>query len=109
MPSGRRKGPEKRSRIVLEALAGAVAFGAFWTLGSPGGWSWPVSRAATATVELIADADGFHGKTFSSKYTSEVSTTHGTLGTYTLYAPGRVRLRPRLMPTQARGSIRVFE
>eukprot|EP00965_Chrysotila_dentata_P106249 3508556-Pleurochrysis_carterae.AAC.1 len=33
----------------------------------------------------------------------------GTLGTYTLYAPGDVRLRPRLMPTQARGSMRVLE
>eukprot|EP00965_Chrysotila_dentata_P039316 1307054-Pleurochrysis_carterae.AAC.1 len=32
----------------------------------------------------------------------------GTLGTYTLYAPGEVRLWPRLMPTQARGSMRVF-
>eukprot|EP00965_Chrysotila_dentata_P249902 6209136-Pleurochrysis_carterae.AAC.1 len=30
------------------------------------------------------------------------------LGTHTLYAPGVVRLRPRFMPTQARGSMRVF-
>eukprot|EP00965_Chrysotila_dentata_P255798 6212343-Pleurochrysis_carterae.AAC.1 len=110
MPSGRWKGPEKRSRTVLEArFDSVVAFVAIWTLGNPGGWSWPVSRAATATGELAVGADGFQGNTFSSKYTSEVSTTRGMLGTYTLYAPGVVRLRPRLMPTHARGSIRVFE
>eukprot|EP00965_Chrysotila_dentata_P066449 2199909-Pleurochrysis_carterae.AAC.2 len=45
----------------------------------------------------------------SSKYTSEVRTTRGTLGTQILYAPGVVRLRPRFTPTQARGSMRVFE
>eukprot|EP00965_Chrysotila_dentata_P175852 5805070-Pleurochrysis_carterae.AAC.1 len=31
------------------------------------------------------------------------------LGTHTWYAPGLSRLRPRLIPTHARGSMRVFE
>eukprot|EP00965_Chrysotila_dentata_P025276 840120-Pleurochrysis_carterae.AAC.1 len=31
------------------------------------------------------------------------------LGTQTWYAPGLSRLRPRLTPTQARGSMRVLE
>eukprot|EP00965_Chrysotila_dentata_P050318 1667217-Pleurochrysis_carterae.AAC.1 len=98
MPSGRRKGPEKSSRTVLEDKAGlggpggAVGEGlaldasvvVIVTLGRPGGWSWPVSRAAVATVDLVIGEDGFQGKVFSSKYTSEVSTTRGTLGTYML-------------------------
>eukprot|EP00965_Chrysotila_dentata_P168127 5552076-Pleurochrysis_carterae.AAC.1 len=109
MPSGRWKGPEKRSRTVLEACAGACASGTrvgrrsgiaaalvmTSTLGNPGGWSRPVSRAATATGGLTVGAGCFQGNAFSSKYTSE--------------APGVVRLRPKLMPTHARGSIRVFE
>eukprot|EP00965_Chrysotila_dentata_P055065 1827046-Pleurochrysis_carterae.AAC.3 len=41
--------------------------------------------------------------------TSEVATTRGTLGTYTLYAAGEVRLRPRFISTQARGSMRALE
>eukprot|EP00965_Chrysotila_dentata_P154888 5118322-Pleurochrysis_carterae.AAC.1 len=41
--------------------------------------------------------------------TSEVVTVRGTLGTQTWYAPGLSRLRPRLMPTHARVSMRVFE
>eukprot|EP00965_Chrysotila_dentata_P126937 4198832-Pleurochrysis_carterae.AAC.1 len=71
MPSGRWKGPEKRSRTVLEACAGtcasetrvgrwsdlAAAFVTTLTLGKPGGWSLPVSRAATATGELAVGAD----------------------------------------------------
>eukprot|EP00965_Chrysotila_dentata_P036372 1211378-Pleurochrysis_carterae.AAC.1 len=64
---------------------------------------------AVATVVMAAAGVGFHGNTFSSKYTSDVSTTRGTLGTKTLYAPGVVRLRPRLTPTQARGSMRALE
>eukprot|EP00965_Chrysotila_dentata_P118014 3901067-Pleurochrysis_carterae.AAC.1 len=98
MPSGRRKGPEKSSRTVLEDKAGlggpgvavgvglplGASVGAIVALGRPGGWSWPVSRAAVATVILLIGEDGFQGKVFSSKYTSDVSTTRGTLGTYML-------------------------
>eukprot|EP00965_Chrysotila_dentata_P212932 6187332-Pleurochrysis_carterae.AAC.1 len=55
IPSGRWKGPEKRSRTVLEAIAGlgmsgtsvgsrvvlGVGLGATGALGRPGGWSCP--------------------------------------------------------------------
>eukprot|EP00965_Chrysotila_dentata_P171520 5660537-Pleurochrysis_carterae.AAC.1 len=81
MPSGRRNGPEKSSSTVLEDKAGIggsggevgeglalrVSVGAIVALGSPGGWSWPVSRAAVATVESLTGEDGFQGKVFSSK------------------------------------------
>eukprot|EP00965_Chrysotila_dentata_P070930 2344338-Pleurochrysis_carterae.AAC.2 len=40
---------------------------------------------------------------------AQVKTTRGMLGTQTLYAPGEVRLWPKFMPTQARGSMRGFE
>eukprot|EP00965_Chrysotila_dentata_P254613 6211939-Pleurochrysis_carterae.AAC.2 len=109
MPSGRWKGACALGTRVGRWSDSAAVFGAALTLGNPGGWSRPVSRATTATGELAAGADGFQGNTFSSKYTSEECTTRGMLGIYTLYAPGVVRLRPRLMPTHARGSIRVFE
>eukprot|EP00965_Chrysotila_dentata_P028205 938153-Pleurochrysis_carterae.AAC.1 len=81
MPSGRRKGPEKRSNTVLEASAGfedsgmhdgrdfslSERVGAIGTVGSPGGWSWPVSRLAAATLGLAVGEAGVQGKVFSSK------------------------------------------
>eukprot|EP00965_Chrysotila_dentata_P044980 1494114-Pleurochrysis_carterae.AAC.1 len=80
MPSGRRNGPEKSGSTVLEDKAGkgglggevvegvaSAPAGAIVAMGSPGGWSWPVSRAAVATVEPETGVDGFQGKVFSSK------------------------------------------
>eukprot|EP00965_Chrysotila_dentata_P076582 2528540-Pleurochrysis_carterae.AAC.3 len=77
--------------------------------GRPGGWSPPASCTAVAIGVVVVVGEGFQGNTFSSKYTSDVSTTRGTLGTKTLYAPGVVRLRPKFTPTQARGSMRALE
>eukprot|EP00965_Chrysotila_dentata_P237696 6202065-Pleurochrysis_carterae.AAC.1 len=95
MPSGRRKGPEKSRSTVHEACAGlatsepssgpserSVEGGTVLeAMGIPGGWSHPVSLGADVTVALVAVAVCFQGYVFSSKYTSEVSTTRGTLGT----------------------------
>ena len=67
-----------------ESAGGGGAVG----MGSPRRWS-PLGR---------------HGKWPSSKKTSEVHTTFDSGGTQTLYAPGVCCARPRLMPTQARGS-----
>eukprot|EP00965_Chrysotila_dentata_P026552 879686-Pleurochrysis_carterae.AAC.1 len=80
MPSGRRKGPEKSSRTVLEDKAGIggpgdsvaeglvsdASVGGVVTLGRPGGWSCPVSSAAVAIFDSVAGTEGFHGKEFSS-------------------------------------------
>eukprot|EP00965_Chrysotila_dentata_P117152 3871582-Pleurochrysis_carterae.AAC.2 len=109
MPSGRWNGPEKRRSTVRDARAGFGTSGTcvgialcvrgpesrVGAAGSPGGWSVPVSGAAEAMGVLVTEGAGLHGKVFSSKYTSE--------------APGVARLRPRFMPTQARGSMRAFE
>eukprot|EP00965_Chrysotila_dentata_P007334 237547-Pleurochrysis_carterae.AAC.1 len=81
MPSGRWKGPENNKSTVREECAGLVTSGVCagildgfglseirtGTLGSPGGWSLPVSWAAVAMGVCVAVEEGFHGKMFSSK------------------------------------------
>eukprot|EP00965_Chrysotila_dentata_P125184 4138315-Pleurochrysis_carterae.AAC.2 len=81
IPSGRWKGPEKRRRTVMEAIAGLGGSGtcvgscvvlgvdlvAVGALGRPGGWSCPVSVAAVATGRLDEVGACFQGNVFSSK------------------------------------------
>eukprot|EP00965_Chrysotila_dentata_P098796 3266934-Pleurochrysis_carterae.AAC.1 len=81
IPSGRWKGPEKRRRTVLEAIAGLIESGTCvgscvvlgvslvlpGALGRPGGWSCPVSVTAVATVKLDEVGVCFQGNKFSSK------------------------------------------
>eukprot|EP00965_Chrysotila_dentata_P261968 6214427-Pleurochrysis_carterae.AAC.1 len=81
MPSGLWKGPENNKSTVREESAGLVASGVCvgnsdgfglsevrtGALGSPGGWSLPVSWAAVAIGVCVVVEEGFQGKMFSSK------------------------------------------
>eukprot|EP00965_Chrysotila_dentata_P124196 4104605-Pleurochrysis_carterae.AAC.1 len=120
MPSGREKGPEKRMSTLREAFGvfllgnwirrgGANAASAQAPEGrvTPGGCvPWSSARCANP---VRGELTGNQGNVCSSKYTSDVTTVRPIVGTQILYAPGERMLRPRLMPIQARGSMRVFE
>eukprot|EP00965_Chrysotila_dentata_P248648 6208454-Pleurochrysis_carterae.AAC.2 len=75
--------------------------------GSHGGW--PESPSAGCAIESDGCAALRHGKSVSSKYTSDEITTHPELGTHTWYAPGERTLLRKFIPTQTLGSIPAFK
>ena len=136
MPSGLSYGPEKRSSTRREAGAPASASnelprlpakpaeggevgaagvegggGAGTVEGVPGGWVSSTGGAVGGGVSRSSclSPRSRNGKCPSSKYASEVTTIRPAEGTKILYAPGERALRPKLIPTQARGSMVVFE
>eukprot|EP00965_Chrysotila_dentata_P184974 6106493-Pleurochrysis_carterae.AAC.3 len=106
MPSGREKGPEKSTSTRREALS-ASFFGTWTRCGEVNAASAEAkegaatlgghepSSSARCAISVRDELKGSQGNDCSSKYTSD--------------APGDRMLQPRLMPTQARGSMRVFE
>eukprot|EP00965_Chrysotila_dentata_P147444 4867188-Pleurochrysis_carterae.AAC.1 len=97
MPSGRRKGPENNRRTRRDLLAAPTTWSAVRT-------SWGAEFCCAASGR----PGGSDGKAGLVKYTSDVTTTRRP-GTKTLKAPGECGFLPRLTPTQARGSMRVFD
>eukprot|EP00965_Chrysotila_dentata_P035218 1171445-Pleurochrysis_carterae.AAC.2 len=95
-------------------IEGALAFGSrrcvSWAVTAtarPG--SCDASPSEVWASDRAAVASGRQGKANSLKYTSDVVTILPTEGKHTLYAPGDSQLRPRLIPTQVRISMRALE
>eukprot|EP00965_Chrysotila_dentata_P134495 4448633-Pleurochrysis_carterae.AAC.1 len=86
MPSGRENGPEKSRRARRDDVAGGNFGAAFRCFGAGragseaicegGGRPYGCSASASAwpAREAVAPDDGSHGKSRSSKYTSEATT-----------------------------------
>ena len=81
------------------------------TDGVPGGWESSIGGVVGGgdSRSSCRSPRSRNGKWPSSKYASDVTTMRPAEGTRMLYAPGERELRPKLIPTQARGSMVVFE
>eukprot|EP00965_Chrysotila_dentata_P073776 2436775-Pleurochrysis_carterae.AAC.1 len=113
MPSGRWKGPEKRSKTVLEECAGAGVSGA--RVGRLHGQPGRLVEAVVVGGDGDRRVDCWSGRFPGERVFIEVNLGGEYDARHTGHVhvvrtcPGVVRLRPRLMPTHARGSMRVFE